>query len=99
MATGHKFNGWADRFLVTPADGLVDWNVAVDGKVRAVTWLVRYHDFSAGQGGEPYGSELDAQVTYPTSWKQVIAATFALYRDDGFTADTSKLWIWTQYSF
>ncbi len=99
LATGHKFNGWADRFLVTPPDGLVDWNVTVDGKVRAVAWLVRYHDFRADKGGERYGSELDAQVTYPTSWKQVIAAKFALYREDGFAADTSKLWIWTQVSF
>ncbi len=99
LATGHKFNGWADRFLVTPADGLVDWNVAVDGKLRAVTWLVRYHDFSADEGGAPYGSELDAQVTYPTSWKQVIAAKFALYREDGFAAGSSKLCLWTQISF
>ena len=54
----------ADRFLVTPPNGLVDWNVAVDGKVRAVTWLVRYHDFSADEGGEPYGSELDAPIRH-----------------------------------
>jgi hypothetical protein len=99
LATGHKFNGWADRFLVTPPDGLVDWNVTINGKVRAVTWLVRYHDFSADEGGDPYGSELDAQLTYPTSWSQVFAAKFALYRDDGFSADTSKFWFWTQYSF
>ena len=99
LATGHKFNGWADRFLVTPANGLVDWNLTVDGKIRNFTWWVRYHDFSADEGGDSYGTELDAQVTYPTSWQQVIAAKFALYGDDGFAADTSKLWIWTQYSF
>ena len=70
-----------------------------DGKIRKLTWWVRYHDFSADEGGDPYGTEIDAQVTYPTSWQQVIAAKMALYRDDGFAADTSKLWIWTQYSF
>ena len=42
---------------------------------------------------------LDARVTYPTSWKQVFAAKFALYREDGFSTDTSKFWVWTQYSF
>ena len=26
LATGHKFNGWADIFLSTPTDGLVDMN-------------------------------------------------------------------------
>lgn len=99
LATGHKFNGWADRFLATPGDGLVDWNVMVDGKVQSLSWLVRYHDFSADEGGRAYGSELDAQVTFPTSWGQVLAAKVALYRADGFSADLSKLWLWTQYSF
>jgi hypothetical protein len=99
LATGHKFNGWADRFLATPPNGLVDWNLTVNGKVRAFTWLVRYHDFSADEGGDPYGTELDALVSYPTPWKQVVAAKFALYREDGFAFDTSKFWIWTQYTF
>jgi hypothetical protein len=99
LATGHKFNGWADRFLVTPPDGLVDWNLTFDGKIRASSWLVRYHDFSADEGGAPYGSELDAQVTYSTPWNQIIAAKLALYRQDGFGADTSKFWFWSQYTF
>lgn len=99
LATGHKFNGWADRFLVTPADGLVDVNVMVDGQIGKLSWLARYHDFSADDGGRDYGSELDGQITYPTSWQQIFAVKFALYREDGFSADLSKLWIWTQYSF
>ena len=99
LATGHKFNGWADKFLVTPKDGLIDWYVSADGKVRTVSWLVIYHDFNAEFGGASYGSELDASVTYPTSWKQVFAAKFALYREDGFSTDTRKFWVWTQYSF
>ena len=99
LATGHKFNGWADKFLVTPKDGLIDWYVSADGKVRTVSWLVIYHDFSADFGGASYGSELDASVTYPTSWKQAFAAKFALYREDGFSTDTRKFWVWTQYSF
>ena len=99
LATGHKFNGWADRFLVTPADGLVDWNVSVDGTFRNFTWWVRYHDFSADEGDARYGSELDGSISYPTPWNQIFAAKFALYREDGFSPDTSKFWFWTQYSF
>lgn len=99
LATGHKFNGWADRFLVTPKDGLVDWYVNIDGKVRSVSWWVTYHDFGADFGDATYGSELDAQVSYPSPWSQVFAAKFAIYREDGFSRDTSKFWFWTQYAF
>ena len=99
LATGHKFNGWADKFLTTPKDGLVDWYFTAGGKIRTVLWLVAYHDYSADFGDDAYGSELNALVTYPSPWKQVFAAKFAIYREDGFSRDTSKLWVWTQYSF
>ena len=99
LATGHKFNGWADKFLTTPKDGLVDWYFTAGGKIRTVSWLVTYHDYSADFGDDAYGSELNAQVTYPSPWKQVFAAKFAIYREAGFSRDTSKLWVWTQHSF
>lgn len=99
LATGHKFNGWADKFLLTPKDGLVDWYLSFDGKVRTVSWIAAYHEFSADEGGASYGSELDGQVVYPASWNQTFGFKFAIYRQDGFSADTSKLWLWTQYSF
>lgn len=99
LATGHKFNGWADLFLATPASGLVDWYVSADGHVRRAAWIVVYHDFSADEGGRAYGTELDAQVLYPTKWKQTFGFKFAVYREDGFARDVGKLWLWTQYSF
>ena len=99
LATGHKFNGWADRFLVTPKEGLVDWFLTVDGKIDTVSWWVTYHNFSADFTDASYGTELDAQVNYPTPWNQLFAAKFALYREDGFSQDTSKFWFWTQYAF
>jgi len=99
LATGHKFNGWADRFLVTPRDGLVDWYVSANGALRKLSWVATYHSFSADGGGRAYGSELDAQATYPTSWRQSFAFKFALYRENGFASDVSKIWLWTQYSF
>ena len=99
LATGHKFNGWANLFLVTPPFGLVDWYVSADGKLRTAAWTVVYHDLSADEGGRAYGSELDAQVLVPTKWKQTFGFKFALYREDGFARDVSKLWLWTQYSF
>jgi hypothetical protein len=99
LATLHKFNGWADKFLETPASGLVDWYLSFNGKVEDLAWLVRYHDFGADSRGSSYGTELDAQVTYPLPWKQLLAAKVAMYRENGFSTDTTKFWVWTHYAF
>lgn len=99
LATGHKFNGWADLFLVTPADGLVDRYVSADGRVQSLSWLVAYHDFVADDGGRSYGREVDAQMVYPTPWGLPLGVKAAFYREDGFARDVTKLWVWTQYSF
>jgi len=99
LATLFKFNGWADKFLTTPPNGLVDWYVSGEGRLRSVLWIVAYHDFSADAGGDSYGSELDARAIFSTSWKQSFGAQLALYREDGFGTDTTKLWIWTEYGF
>jgi tetratricopeptide (TPR) repeat protein len=99
LATLFKFNGWADKFLTTPPNGLVDWYVSGEGRLRSLGWIVAYHDFSADAGGDAYGSELDARAVFSTSWKQSFGAQLALYREDGFGTDTTKLWIWTEYSF
>ncbi|HEY7817377.1 MAG TPA: alginate export family protein, partial [Vicinamibacteria bacterium] len=62
LATLFKFNGWADKFLTTPADGLVDWYVSGEGKFGFAGWIAVYHDFRADAGSDPYGSELDLRA-------------------------------------
>ncbi len=60
LATKHKFNGWADVFLGTPADGLVDMNLMVGYKSKELGLLKAvYHDFSSDEGSIDYGTELD----------------------------------------
>jgi hypothetical protein len=99
LATLFKFNGWADKFLTTPANGLVDWYASGEGRVGAVSWIAAYHDFGADTGGGSYGSELDVRALYSTSWKQSFGAQLALYREDGFGTDATKFWVWTEYGF
>jgi len=99
LATLHKFNGWADLFLATPADGLVDTYLQLDGKQGATGWLVRYHTFEAATGSTDYGDEIDAQVTYKTSHGLTLALKTALYSADQFAVDTDKWMFWTAYSF
>ena len=99
LATLHKFNGWADKFLATPVAGLEDAYLSLSGKAGKVGWTAAYHDFSADSGGTGYGDEIDLQLTYKTSWKQLFGFKAALYDADTHAADTDKLMFWTAYTF
>ncbi len=99
LATLHKFNGWADKFLTTPADGLTDFFVSLGANVGRFALLGVYHDFGADTGGASWGSEFDASVVYTAPWKQKFAIEAAFYDADDWTTDTDKVWIWTQWGF
>jgi hypothetical protein len=99
LATLFKFNGWADKFLTAPPNGLVDWYVSGEGRFGSLSWIAAYHDFGSDTGELSYGSELDVRTLYTTSWKQAFGFQAALYREDGFSSDTTKLWFWTEYGF
>jgi len=64
LATAHKFNGWADKFLKTPAGGLQDANIRLGYKAKGFgKVLAIYHTFTADEkmGGEDdLGTEFDA---------------------------------------
>merc|ERR1711964_768927 len=61
LATLHKFNGWTDQFLGTPAQGLKDLKLSLSGGLAGGKWLLAYHDFSAddsSNGADDLGSEI-----------------------------------------
>lgn len=70
LATLHKFNGWADIFLTTPADGLQDAYVSAAYKVGGTNTLLDgttfkavYHDFDSDAGNvDDFGEELDLLI-------------------------------------
>jgi len=99
LATGHAFNGWADRFLVTPADGLDDRYISVDGPVGPLRYVAAWHDYRAERGRADYGDELDLQLAWPfrAGWNAI--AKFADYRSDGFASDQRKLWLSVEYRY
>ena len=102
LATKHAFQGWADQFGTTPADGLRDAYVnaalpLAGGKLQA--W---YHDFRSDRGSHRYGRELDL------SWERAVPQVKGLsvllkaasYRssDELRTRDADKLWVQLNYS-
>ena len=98
LATLHKFNGWADKFLSTPGAGLEDLNASVAYKVPGNTGLggtlfkLVYHDFSSDVGNSSYGSEIDALISKKVSKNITASVKAAFYNADGFATDTNKVW-------
>jgi len=99
LATLHKFNGWVDKFLQTPADGLRDLHAGAGGNFGAFDAQLMLRDFGSDTAGLDYGRELDAQLRYTAPWKQVFSFEAGLYDARDFSTDTTKLWLWTSYTF
>jgi len=59
LATGHKFNGWADKFLGTPDAGLEDTYVSLSGTWKGTNLLAVMHQFQSDEGSMDYGDELN----------------------------------------
>jgi len=102
LATLHKFNGWADKFLNTPGTGLEDLYLQANGKFgtgNRWAWLAAYHDFAADTVSADYGTELDVQLTYKSPWDVLFGLKAAFYDADTFSTDTDKIWFWSAYTF
>ena len=99
LATGHKFNGWADMFLVTPKDGLSDFYVDFGAKWLGAKWGAIYHDFSADRGSDHYGRELDLVIVKPFGEYYSVGFKYADYRADDFSEDRKKAWVWFEFKY
>lgn len=98
-ATGHIFNGWADRFLTTPKDGLDDRYLGADGKLGKAAWALVWHDYRSDRGGRSYGSEFDASLAYPLRPNLSLLVKYANYHADGFPSDEYKFWTSVEYRY
>lgn len=107
LATLHAFNGWADRFLVTPTGGLVDTNIKVSGKAYGLGLVLALHHFDAESGGLTFGNEIDASAskTFTPNWSGLVK--LAHYDGSGetsgsqaaFSKDVTKLMVQADYKF
>ncbi len=99
FATLHAFNGWADKFLLTPADGLVDVYLSSAGPLGPMQWTLAYHDYQSDRGGSDYGREWNAQLAYPFKQRFTATLKWADYQSAGFARDTGKLWLSLEYKY
>jgi hypothetical protein len=108
LATLHKFNGWADKFLVTPTGGLVDASATLGYTAAGLgKAMVVYHDFTtdkAMSGKSDLGNELDMMYTNNVPGvKGLNGLVKAAFYDGGDVAgntkNVSKVWLQLDYKF
>jgi hypothetical protein len=107
LATLHLFEGWADKFLTTPANGSKDlygslgWNGKKVLGLDSLSATVVYHRFDAERTSANYGSEWDLAVS--GKWHHFAGLLkYADYSAAGTTPiaiarDTRKLWAQLEY--
>lgn len=96
-ATLHKFQGWADKFLATPGDGIEDLYVGATGTLGPVKLGAFYHDFSAEDSSEDFGTEWDLVGTWPINKQFTTQLKYANFSSDSDRySDSQKLWVTLQ---
>ena len=110
LATLHAFNGWADMFLTTPANGLRDlyikasYGIPADFfEMKSLTGIVTWHDFATDNLGKGIGSEWDASLELAVDNNVSLLAKYADYQGSGVAfggfADKSIVWLQAAYKY
>jgi hypothetical protein len=104
FATLHAFQGWADKFLGTPADGMrnkylkLAYQTPAIGPFSGLAALAVLHAFDADRGGAHYGDELDLSLIARIE-QMTFTLKYATYEADTLFTDTDKLWLSLDYVF
>ncbi|MDF2177401.1 alginate export family protein [Aliiglaciecola sp. CAU 1673] len=93
LATLHKFQGFTDKFLNTPADGIEDIYAGIGTKLAGVKLDLSYHQFDSDRGSKDYGDEWNISAAYAINAKLGLLVKYAAYSADDLATDTDKLWL------
>jgi len=107
LATLFAFNGWADKFLVTPTTGLKDSYVKGRSNVAGIVFGGDFHQFKSDVGGTNLGREIDLIAEKQLDKNFMVGARAARYKADSAVSsnggvtlvDTNKMWIYGSYKF
>jgi len=102
LATLHKFNGWSDQFLGTPAQGLKDLSASVSAKFAGGKWTAIYHQFDADESSamlDDYGNEFNLLYTTKVAERFNLGVKYANYSAEDFSVDTDRVWLWISTKF
>jgi hypothetical protein len=99
LATLHKFQGWADKFLNTPDAGIEDTYISVAASPFGTKIGVTYHIFDAESSSAEYGTELDFSIAKKINDNFGVLLKYAAYDADDFSVDTDKIWFMVTAKF
>ena len=109
LATGHAFQGWADRFLTTPGDGIEDFYITSVIGAYGAKFIASYHMIESDNLSYDYGDELDLLLVKTFKDHYTFGAKIAIYdadtnatniaRGGNRAADVTKSWFWAQVKF
>ena len=111
LGTNHAFQGFADRFLVTPGDGIRDIFATINAKVAGAQFSTGYHVFNADRDGYRYGTEWDVLIERVFAKRFLAGVKYADYRADRNvlnvarntageqTFDLAKFWAYLQFTY
>jgi hypothetical protein len=111
LGTNHAFQGFADRFLVTPGDGIRDIFATLNVKILGTQLSTSYHVFNADHDGYRYGTEWDLLVERAFKNGFLVGLKYADYCADRNVNnvarnsvsqqayDLNKFWAYIQYQF
>lgn len=105
LATLHKFQGFADVFLTTPAAGIEDIYGTLDYALKeapfggSAKFFVTCHSFESERGDIDYGDEIDAggTLSFAKYWTAEIKG--AHYNGASSFADRNLIWASLQFSY
>jgi hypothetical protein len=103
LGTNFKFQGWADRFLTTPPDGVQDIYLQGGRTLKAIgpadvlALQAAWHWFRSDRQGRPYGRELNLLASASLG-RNTLSARYAHYEAQGLGSDADRFWLqydWT----
>lgn len=101
LGTNHAFQGWADLFLITPADGIRDVfgtaHVQLDRGNLVLTGV--FHDYTDDTGSVHFGDEWNFQALWKFGKHYSLLAKYANYNADKFGTDTQRIWFQGNVNF
>jgi len=111
LGTNHAFQGTADRFLNTPADGIRDYYFTFNTSLHGFKLAAAYHLLDSDEFGYRYGVEFDIQLTRKLGKHYGFGIEYADYDADRnavslarngnttVTADARKFWFFVTAGF
>ena len=112
LGTNHAFQGWNDRFLVTPGDGVEDFIVTAVMKIKGANLVAAYHDIGSDNMSYDYGREFNLLLSRTFRKHYTLGLKYAAYDADkntrnlsrnganaGIANDVDKFWIWAGFKY